>query len=74
MVEGGARIIASFFAEQSATGRSVIDSLIVTVAPIFVGADSVGYGVGHNVHFTSILESTAFKMSFSDTQFRTFEN
>jgi len=38
MVEGGARIIESFFKECS-----VVDSLIVTVAPTFVGADGVGY-------------------------------
>jgi len=48
MVEGGARIIASFFAERSATGKTVIDSLILTVAPIFVGVGGVGYGGGHN--------------------------
>ena len=37
MVEGGAQVIRSFFAE------SVVDVLIVTIAPIFVGADGVGY-------------------------------
>lgn len=42
MVEGGARIIGSFFAEA---GRSAIDSLIVTVAPTLVGTEGVGYGV-----------------------------
>ena len=74
MVEGGARIIASLFAARSATGKPVIDSLIVTVAPIFVGVDGVGYGVGHYVHFFSILNSTASQMSFSDLEFRTFKN
>ncbi|KJA28424.1 hypothetical protein HYPSUDRAFT_51236 [Hypholoma sublateritium FD-334 SS-4] len=37
MVEGGARIIASFLAE------SVVDALIVTVAPVLVGEAGVGY-------------------------------
>ena len=40
MVEGGAQVIASFFATSS-----VVDSVIVTVAPTFVGADGVGYGL-----------------------------
>ncbi|KAF8078983.1 dihydrofolate reductase-like domain-containing protein [Lyophyllum atratum] len=48
MVEGGARIIASFFAEAP-SGRSVIDSLIVTVAPTLVGTEGVGYGA--QLHF-----------------------
>ena len=74
MVEGGARIIASFFAERSATGKPVIDSLIITVAPIFVGVSGVGYGVGHNVYLASVLNSTASQMTFSDCEFRIFEN
>jgi 2,5-diamino-6-(ribosylamino)-4(3H)-pyrimidinone 5'-phosphate reductase len=40
MVEGGAQVIASFFAASSA-----VDTVIVTVAPTFVGANGVGYGV-----------------------------
>jgi 2,5-diamino-6-(ribosylamino)-4(3H)-pyrimidinone 5'-phosphate reductase len=39
MVEGGARIIGSFFA---ASGK-IVDALIITVAPILVGSDGVGY-------------------------------
>lgn len=42
MVEGGARIIASFFA-GSFPENSVIDSLIITVAPTLVGTEGVGY-------------------------------
>ncbi|KAG6830904.1 hypothetical protein H0H92_014055 [Tricholoma furcatifolium] len=45
MVEGGARIIASFLANSLSLENSVIDSLIVTVAPTLVGAEGVGYGV-----------------------------
>jgi len=46
MVEGGARIIASFFQERStATGKPIVDTIIVTVAPILVGDNGVGYGV-----------------------------
>jgi 2,5-diamino-6-(ribosylamino)-4(3H)-pyrimidinone 5'-phosphate reductase len=40
MVEGGARVIRSFFAASASS--SLVDSIIVTVAPIFVG-DGVGY-------------------------------
>lgn len=39
MVEGGARIIGSFFAAP----EKIVDALIITVAPIFVGSDGVGY-------------------------------
>ncbi|KAK7058532.1 2,5-diamino-6-(ribosylamino)-4(3H)-pyrimidinone 5'-phosphate reductase [Paramarasmius palmivorus] len=41
MVEGGARVIKSFFADES-----VVDTIIVTIAPTFVGDDGVGYNVG----------------------------
>lgn len=43
MVEGGARVIASFLAENAA--RGIIDSIIVTVAPTLVGGEGVGYRV-----------------------------
>ena len=39
MVEGGARIILSFL---SASER-LVDSLIVTVAPVVIGGKGVGY-------------------------------
>ncbi|VDC08047.1 unnamed protein product [Peniophora sp. CBMAI 1063] len=41
MVEGGARIILSFL--SAATQDELVDSLIVTVAPVIVGAHGVGY-------------------------------
>lgn len=41
MVEGGASVIKSFLATTSQ--RRSIDTVIVTVAPIFVGADGVDY-------------------------------
>uniref|UniRef100_A0A0W0F1R9 2,5-diamino-6-ribosylamino-4(3H)-pyrimidinone 5'-phosphate reductase n=1 Tax=Moniliophthora roreri TaxID=221103 RepID=A0A0W0F1R9_MONRR len=41
MVEGGARVIRSFFAEES-----MVDTIIVTIAPTFVGDEGVGYNVG----------------------------
>ncbi|KAF9469785.1 dihydrofolate reductase-like domain-containing protein [Collybia nuda] len=44
MVEGGARVIGSFFSAKTPSGDSIVDSLIVTVAPTFVGEDGVGYG------------------------------
>ncbi|KII93624.1 hypothetical protein PLICRDRAFT_102039 [Plicaturopsis crispa FD-325 SS-3] len=49
MVEGGARIINAFLSEaalSSRGGTSIVDTLIVTVAPVFVGSDGVGYGLG----------------------------
>jgi len=41
MVEGGARVIQSFLAS-----RHLVDSMIVTIAPVFLGRGSVGYGGG----------------------------
>ncbi len=50
MVEGGARVIRSFLAEaQSSIGNDKsrsVDAVIVTTAPLFVGADGVGYESG----------------------------
>lgn len=53
MVEGGASVIGSFLAEASSIQnttsnmrQSIIDTVIVTVAPTFVGDDGVGYGIG----------------------------
>ncbi|KAI0692946.1 dihydrofolate reductase-like domain-containing protein [Cytidiella melzeri] len=47
MVEGGARVIQSFLKEtQSCAGGTaipVVDTVIITVAPIIVGAGGVGY-------------------------------
>ncbi|KDQ63130.1 hypothetical protein JAAARDRAFT_29131 [Jaapia argillacea MUCL 33604] len=59
MVEGGARVIGSFLSEVSSScvtdpataqpyrdeGRGVVDMLVVTVAPTFVGDDGIGYGI-----------------------------
>lgn len=42
MVEGGARVIQSFLSSNP----SVIDTIIVTTAPGFIGRDGVGYGEG----------------------------
>jgi len=41
MVEGGARVIQSFL-----TAGHLVDTLIVTTAPVLVGSDGVGYGGG----------------------------
>jgi len=53
MVEGGASVIGSFLAEASSSHntksdirRSVVDIVIVTVAPTLVGDDGIGYGIG----------------------------
>jgi len=47
MVEGGARVIKSFFAQEfsSSASQGVIDSIVVTVAPTFVGHNGVGYNI-----------------------------
>lgn len=51
MVEGGARVIGSFL---EAAGESV-DTVVVTVAPTFVGKGGVGYGRPEvRVHVTSV--------------------
>ncbi|KAJ2932794.1 hypothetical protein H1R20_g4297, partial [Candolleomyces eurysporus] len=47
MVEGGAEIIRSFLRAHST--RPIIDNLIITVAPTFIGKDGVGYELDHNV-------------------------
>jgi 2,5-diamino-6-(ribosylamino)-4(3H)-pyrimidinone 5'-phosphate reductase len=51
MVEGGASVIGSFLAEaplrKGDGGLSrIVDTVIVTVAPTFVGDDGIGYGIG----------------------------
>ncbi|GJE89464.1 RibD family protein [Phanerochaete sordida] len=43
MVEGGARVIQSFLAASTEKAR-LVDTVIVTVAPVFVGDEGVGYG------------------------------
>ncbi|KAJ3553419.1 hypothetical protein NM688_g3624 [Phlebia brevispora] len=45
MVEGGASVIQSFMADASGSGTPhYVDTVIVTVAPLFVGAEGVSYG------------------------------
>ncbi|KAG2154557.1 dihydrofolate reductase [Suillus clintonianus] len=45
MVEGGATIIGSFLAESARTKpNAIINTLIVTIAPVLIGDDGVGYG------------------------------
>lgn len=42
MVEGGQRVISSFYAARDGDSRPVVDILIVTVAPTLVGPSGVG--------------------------------
>ncbi|KAG2120600.1 dihydrofolate reductase [Suillus discolor] len=45
MVEGGATVIGSFLAECARTKpNTIIDTLIITIAPMLIGDDGVGYG------------------------------
>ncbi|KXN88821.1 2,5-diamino-6-ribosylamino-4(3H)-pyrimidinone 5'-phosphate reductase [Leucoagaricus sp. SymC.cos] len=58
MVEGGAKIINSFI--QANLGTPLIDALIVTVAPILVGA--------HGLSYASALPSGVPRLQHFDTQ------
>ncbi|EKM61507.1 uncharacterized protein PHACADRAFT_135222 [Phanerochaete carnosa HHB-10118-sp] len=60
MVEGGARVIQSFLASTEKT--PLVETAIITVAPVFVGDEGVGYGqslsgtpVGKLQHTQTIL-------------------
>jgi 2,5-diamino-6-(ribosylamino)-4(3H)-pyrimidinone 5'-phosphate reductase len=45
MVEGGAAVIGSFLEESArAKPNTIIDTLIITIAPTLVGDEGVGYG------------------------------
>ena len=49
MVEGGATVIKSFLSSatsssETSSASGLVDIVIVTVAPVFVGASGVGYG------------------------------
>ncbi|KDQ31211.1 hypothetical protein PLEOSDRAFT_1014657, partial [Pleurotus ostreatus PC15] len=43
MVEGGASVIKSFFTGVSNPSGNFVDTVIVTVAPVFVGQQGIGY-------------------------------
>ncbi|KAF8665396.1 hypothetical protein AX16_000415 [Volvariella volvacea WC 439] len=45
MVEGGAQVIASFIAEDAHNPDGIIDTIILTIAPTFVGSEGVGYDI-----------------------------
>ena len=58
MVEGGATVIRSFFDHLTPNSETrLVDSVIVTVAPIMVGDDGVGYG--SNVRSSAVSDSRA---------------
>lgn len=57
MVEGGASIIKSFLTSAQSRGSGCVDAIIVTVAPIFVGKEGVGYGDKLFGNQVSILQS-----------------
>lgn len=66
MVEGGARVIQSFLAESQSSSH-VVDRVIVTVAPTFVGADGVGYGAnltGTEVRVQQLIRCLATNKTF----------
>ncbi len=44
MVEGGASVIRAFLTAAGSSASPVVDTVIVTVAPVLVGNEGVGYG------------------------------
>jgi 2,5-diamino-6-(ribosylamino)-4(3H)-pyrimidinone 5'-phosphate reductase len=42
MVEGGQRVISSFLGAMDEKGQPVVDKLVITVAPKFVGSAGIG--------------------------------
>jgi 2,5-diamino-6-(ribosylamino)-4(3H)-pyrimidinone 5'-phosphate reductase len=62
MVEGGAQVIGSFFEIASSPGseKPLVDRVIVTVAPTFVGQDGIGYGLEGELVGTSIRLTCIF--------------
>lgn len=60
MVEGGAKVIQSFLKEQQVDHQGhtnpVVDAIIVTVAPMFVGGSGVGYETGLTAEVSCIFQ------------------
>ncbi|KAF4606321.1 2,5-diamino-6-(ribosylamino)-4(3H)-pyrimidinone 5'-phosphate reductase [Pleurotus pulmonarius] len=63
MVEGGASVIKSFFTGVSNTSGDFVDAVIVTVAPVFVGQQGVGYDLDLQNVRRSISLSFSFRLS-----------
>ncbi|KIK52052.1 hypothetical protein GYMLUDRAFT_88833 [Collybiopsis luxurians FD-317 M1] len=59
MVEGGAQVIRSFFSQ----GVTFVDTIIVTVAPTFVGEDGVSYNASLNILESGLFTPIAFLQS-----------
>jgi 2,5-diamino-6-(ribosylamino)-4(3H)-pyrimidinone 5'-phosphate reductase len=57
MVEGGARIIGSFFASP----EKIVDTLVITVAPVLVGSNGVGYQCKYSVFELDSKKPAGFK-------------
>lgn len=70
MVEGGARVIQSFLAANSAgedPASRVIDTVVVTVAPVMVGDDGIGYGANVSSSVVSTLRRAGhFRLLLAD--------
>ncbi|KAJ3983622.1 dihydrofolate reductase-like domain-containing protein [Lentinula detonsa] len=66
MVEGGAQVIRSFLLQTVAqSASSLVDTVIITVAPIFVGEDGVSYNAGSGP--SSALKHASTAMFGQDT-------
>ncbi|TFK77463.1 bacterial bifunctional deaminase-reductase [Pluteus cervinus] len=63
MVEGGSQVIASFFTADSSNER-VIDTVIATIAPVFVGNDGVDYEVNFQEVRTQVQSHDSLKYCF----------
>ncbi|OAX40874.1 bacterial bifunctional deaminase-reductase [Rhizopogon vinicolor AM-OR11-026] len=67
MVEGGAAVIGSFLAESArAKPSTIIDTLIITIAPTLVGDEGVGYGKGLSTEQTHSLKHIRTKIMGQD--------
>ena len=71
MVEGGASIIGSFLTEASSSlrsmpSKSIVDTVIITIAPTFVGDDGIGYGTGRAGDKVDHLPSSLSPQLISD--------
>ncbi|OJA10317.1 hypothetical protein AZE42_05183 [Rhizopogon vesiculosus] len=67
MVEGGAAVVGSFLAESArAKPNTIIDTLIITIAPTLVGDEGVGYGKGLSTEQTPSLKHIQTKIMGQD--------
>ncbi|EGN95723.1 hypothetical protein SERLA73DRAFT_186910 [Serpula lacrymans var. lacrymans S7.3] len=68
MVEGGAKVIGSFLSNsQKSDAAGLVDVLIVTVAPIMVGNEGVGYEANTNEGHAPLIQHIRTELMGKDT-------